>query len=369
MPSVYFKSEKLLEAPVERAAFSDRMCYVCAELSKLAYFKFEGGHPLDQASDVVDSFVTDEAKATELKNRLALIISQMPGTAEASRQVLEDILRAGGFTLTDVFSYKGTQAFLCSRMVTNRDSGAVKKVAYLAFRGTEPTEFQDIKTDVKARLKKVKVGTETLEFHTGFHDAYSLIEDDLIAVLKDLKYDQLFITGHSLGGALAMVATRLLPYEIKGACYTYGAPPIGTIEIQNGLKTPVYEIINETDIVPLLPNAWAAWGVIIFFNILKLLLRPFVWLYGAVFSGNWDERFVEYMKTMTLFEHPGYKSFLIGSGKHAKLRFQIGSFAQLRMRFKTIRKQGFGGIKKMAADHAVDLYVEKIQAHAERRNS
>ena len=368
MPNVYFKSEKLLEAPVERAAFSDRMCYVCAELSKLAYFKFEGGHPLYQAEMVVDSFIKDEEKAKNLKDGLALIISQMPGTEEASRQVLDDILCAGGFTLTDVFSYKGTQAFLCTRDVINRENAAKKKVAYLAFRGTEPKDFRDIKTDVKARLIKVKVGDETLEFHSGFYGAYQLIEDDLKKALAALKYDQLFITGHSLGGALAMTATRLLPFEIKGACYTYGAPPIGTIHIQNGLKTPVYEIINETDIVPLLPNAWAAWGVIILFNIFKLLLRPFVWLYGAVFSGNWDERFVHYMRTMTLFEHPGYKSYLIGSEKQARLRFQISGYARLKIRIKTIWKQGFGGIKKMAGDHSVDLYVEKIRSHAERRN-
>lgn len=368
MPNVYFKSEKLLEAPVERAAFSDRMCYVCAELSKLAYFKFEGGHPLDQAEVVIDSFIKDEEKARGLKDGLALIISQMPGTEDASRHVLEDILRAGGFALADIFSYEGTQAFLCTRDVINRDNANKKKVAYLVFRGTEPKDFRDIKADMKARLKKVKVGNEALAFHTGFYNAYALIEDNLKKALTELKYDQLFITGHSLSGALAMMATRLLPFEIKGACYTYGAPPIGTIEIQNGLKTPVYEIVNETDIVPLLPNAWAAWAVIIFLNIAKLALRPFVWLYGAIFGGEWDERFVEYMKTLTLYEHPGYKSYLIGTPAQARLRFQISGYARLKMRFSTIWKQGFGGFKKMAGDHSIDLYVEKIRSHAERRN-
>lgn len=368
MPNVYFQSEQLLEAPVERAAFSDRMNYVCAELSKLAYFRFEGGHPLEQAGAVIDSFIKDEEKAKNLKDGLALIISQMPGTEEASRQVLEDILKAAEFKLTDTFSFKGTQAFLCVRDVVNADSGQKKKVAYLSFRGTEPKDFRDIKADVSARLKKVKVGDETLQFHTGFHDAYMLIEKDLKKALADLKYDQLFITGHSLGGALAMMATRLLPYEIKGACYTYGAPPIGTIDIQNGLKTPIYEIINETDIVPLLPNAWAAWGVIILLNAAKLLLRPFVWFYGAIFSGNWDERFVEYMKTLTLYEHPGYKSYLVGTPQQARLRFQISGYARLRIRFFTLWKKGFSGFKKMAADHSIDLYVEKIRAHAERRN-
>jgi len=44
--TVYFSARELLTPPTERAAFSDRQAYMCAELSRLAYFKFEGGaHP------------------------------------------------------------------------------------------------------------------------------------------------------------------------------------------------------------------------------------------------------------------------------------------------------------------------------------
>lgn len=367
MPKTYFASEKLLEAPVERAAFSDRMAYVCAELSKLAYFKFEGGHPLDQAEELIDFFVKDKKSASELKQGLSLIISQMPGTQEQSEKVLKEILTTVGFKLEKTFVEKGTQAFLCTRTVKTR-SGGDKRIAYLAFRGTEPSAFEDIKTDVNARLKPVNVGGETIEFHSGFHNAFELVEADIDSVLNELDYDQLFITGHSLGGALAMVATRLLPYEIRGACYTFGAPPIGTLQIQNGLKTPVYEIVNELDIVPCLPNPWAAWGTIILLHLVKLLLRPITGINQFVFSGNWDERLVEFMKQMTKYEHPGYLSYLQFSGGDTRLRYQISFFRRARNRIAILWRRGWGGFKKMGADHAIDLYVEKLRIHGERRN-
>ncbi|UTW59048.1 lipase family protein [Kordiimonas sp. SCSIO 12603] len=367
MPQTYFDAKNLMTAPIERAAFSDRMAYLCAELSKLAYFKFEGGHPLAQATELIDTFITDQDSAAKLKEGLALIITQMPGTQEQSKAVLKEILQAEDFTLEETFSIGGTQAFICTRLV-NYPSGSTKKVAYLAFRGTEPKEFQDIKTDINARLKPVELGKETVEFHKGFYEAYKLVEKEIINTLDNLKYDQLFITGHSLGGALAMMATRILPYEIRGACYTFGAPPIGTIQVQNGLKTPVYEIVNETDIVPCLPNPWAAWGTIIILHLVKLLLRPITGFNQFVFGGNWDERLVEYMKQMTKYEHPGYLSYLQGSGKEARLRYQMSFFRRAKIRLGILWKQKFGGFKKMAQDHSIDLYVEKLRNHGDRRN-
>ena len=67
--------------PRERAAFSDRQAYVCAELSKLAYFKFEGGHKIDQAIKVIkDTINIDDEKLQLLKKKLRVILSNTPTT-------------------------------------------------------------------------------------------------------------------------------------------------------------------------------------------------------------------------------------------------------------------------------------------------
>ena len=41
-PGAYFTHKKLLAPPMTRPAYSDRMAYVLAEMSALAYFEFEG---------------------------------------------------------------------------------------------------------------------------------------------------------------------------------------------------------------------------------------------------------------------------------------------------------------------------------------
>ena len=63
----------------------------------------------------------------------------------------------------------------------------------------------------------------------------------------------LFITGHSLGGALALLATRLTAPDVTGACYTFGAPRIGNYECFRFIKTPVYRVVNSSDVVPRVP--------------------------------------------------------------------------------------------------------------------
>ena len=63
----------------------------------------------------------------------------------------------------------------------------------------------------------------------------------------------LFITGHSLGGALALLATRLIAPDVTGACYTFGAPRIGNYEFFRFIKTPVYRVVNSADVVPRVP--------------------------------------------------------------------------------------------------------------------
>ena len=52
-----------------------------------------------------------------------------------------------------------------------------------------------------------------------------------------------FITGHSLGGALALLTTRALPQDMVGACYTYGAPRVANYEYFDGMKTPVFRVV------------------------------------------------------------------------------------------------------------------------------
>lgn len=145
--SVYFSAKELLAPPTERAAFSDRQAYVCAELSKLAYFRSEGGCTIEQALEVARDVFGDDGRLPLLEAQLKVVLAGIPGSAVDGHAALENILKAAQFSLVDAFSHEGTRAFLCTRQVP-LDSGGANKVGYLAFRGTELTDFRDIKTDV-----------------------------------------------------------------------------------------------------------------------------------------------------------------------------------------------------------------------------
>jgi len=51
----YFAKEALLESPVKRAAYSDRTSYLMAEMSRLAYFRFQKAGNLGGAANIKDS--------------------------------------------------------------------------------------------------------------------------------------------------------------------------------------------------------------------------------------------------------------------------------------------------------------------------
>lgn len=73
--SSYFTAKELLAPPTERAAFSDRQAYVCAELSKLAYFKFEGGHSLQQALEIAKDILGNDERLELLEQQLSVVLS------------------------------------------------------------------------------------------------------------------------------------------------------------------------------------------------------------------------------------------------------------------------------------------------------
>ena len=205
----YFReSSQLLSPPVTRAAYSDRMAWILASMSQVAYDQFD---------------IDVEARE--------LFVAKLEG---------------GGFKLIKTFNSKetDTQAFLA----------VSDDFAVLAFRGTEVAKKVDIETDAIA----VKMSTLQGEVHKGFAKAYASIEPDIEAQIKVLQDIPLYITGHSLGAALATVCTQRLEHtpefqERIAACYTYGSPRVGDSHFDMDFKSPIYRVVNTTDIVTVVP--------------------------------------------------------------------------------------------------------------------
>lgn len=207
----YFGANNLLvNPPVKRAAYSDRMAWVLASMSHLVYDSFEEG-----------------GKAKEL------LLKKLEG---------------GGFKWINGFNAPetDTQAFL---VVKDDESYAV-----LAFRGTEVKKLTDIKTDAKASMLSLVEG----RVHKGFINAYKSVADEIEKSVAKLDGIPLYITGHSLGAALATVATQFLEghpafRDQIAACYTYGSPRVGNDQFDRDFKSAIYRVVNTTDIVTVVP--------------------------------------------------------------------------------------------------------------------
>lgn len=118
----------------------------------------------------------------------------------------------------------------------------------IAFRGTEPTKWNDIKADLKAFHES--------GFHKGFLGEYKKLEKRIKNRIKNFKLEnpnrEIYITGHSLGGAMATVASCLLEEDIK-AVYTYGAPRACTWKTAKSYKVNHIRVVNNNDVVPKVP--------------------------------------------------------------------------------------------------------------------
>ena len=97
----------------------------------------------------------------------------------------------------------------------------------VAFRGTK--SFEDIITDLE--FKPVPIGPGLPLAHDGFVKSITAVYTSIETTLKPhLGQKQLFITGHSLGAALAsLLAYRLsLDYPTcQPIIYVFGCPPVG----------------------------------------------------------------------------------------------------------------------------------------------
>jgi triacylglycerol lipase len=146
----------------------------------------------------------------------------------------------------------------------------------VAFRGTEdPTSIDGLKdcllTDAMNLLMvpEGRLGTDLIaagvgaRFHQGFVNAIGEIWDPVFeAVNAEVKKEDrpVWITGHSLGGALAKYAAWLFTrkYVNIHQIYTFGAPMIGNAAacqaFDENFPNKLFRYVNSPDPVPMLPT-------------------------------------------------------------------------------------------------------------------
>lgn len=133
--------------------------------------------------------------------------------------------------------------------------------ALLSFRGSE-NRYNWLRN-----LKLAKTDHEWGSVHRGFKDGiYSQEMGEVMKVFQEIAKDkEVTITGHSLGGALAVLAASRYKIEtgVSPTVYTFGQPLVGDEEFAarftQELPYKLYRVINKKDIVPRIPPAAAGY--------------------------------------------------------------------------------------------------------------
>jgi hypothetical protein len=174
---------------------------------------------------------------------------QEPHFFSADDQISQ-ILKRIGFTC-QFFESKGSpngRGTHCL-LAVHEDSDPVKKLAVVAFRGTDSDDPTDLFDD--GALVQTEWRTGGL-VHSGFADALAEVEDNLLQALEHTAC-RVLITGHSLGAA---TATLLASLRRPDHLYTFGSPRVGNSEFIAALSgVKASRFVDCCDMVTRVPPA------------------------------------------------------------------------------------------------------------------
>ena len=280
--------------------------------------------------------------------------------AEASQAAYNDQASgawatAAGFTHINTFNRENIQGFWCT----------ADDVVLLAFRGTSnPGQWLR-----DARFYPVKHPWGRV--HEGFQDGVADVEPDLQSIdgaAKQARY--LWITGHSLGGALALIAAaRWKMAGIRSSIYTYGQPMVGLDGFADrfAIELPgrLVRFVNQSDIVPRVPPGFSHTGI------LKRIVRPGV-LEAAVALESMLAPSMELaalvrgtatlaQATMEAVNQSGINSPLMIDSELAPLTAK--QFLELQSTLDAAASEGLQmeGLFDIFSDHAITEYIRLLK--------
>ena len=190
---------------------------------------------------------------TDLNVHNALFLGEAARLAYQEEADVETTLDSWKMRKVKFFDCNETQAYLTQN----------NEACILAFRGTQPDKVADWLKDLDA----TQIPGPSGKVHRGFWLALNDVWDDISKTLKANRGPRtLWVTGHSLGGALAVLAaTRLrMSGQTVNGLYTYGQPRVGDDKFcQNfdkGMGAVTFRFVNYKDIVPRVPLPTMQYG-------------------------------------------------------------------------------------------------------------
>lgn len=126
-----------------------------------------------------------------------------------------------------------------------------------------PRELIDDQGQILLKSDKQKV-----RVHKGFYRAYLSVRDKIYHYISTHSRTKITLTGHSLGGAIAILCGYDLAKHLKSEIdclevYSFGAPKVGNgafYKEYSELVTNSQHYVNGADIVPRLPRWWQGYS-------------------------------------------------------------------------------------------------------------
>lgn len=133
------------------------------------------------------------------------------------------------------------------------------RTLFITFRGTHC--WTDVKHDLDYRIVPLNPESPAVQVHAGFRHKLSSVIDELIemTVLHQDLFDNVVVSGHSLGAALASLAAPFIGEthpEKTVSCYTFGSPRVGNAAFVQWFNANVdvsLRLVNDFDPVQSLP--------------------------------------------------------------------------------------------------------------------
>jgi len=226
--------------------------------------------PLDQYHrDAFDRFAStpDFAIGTA---RAAAWLARLAYESDAAK--IATILDAWGLALRKTIASAAAArfpiVFTRGLIVDGRDA------SFVVFAGTDPLVIANWVTDFNTRMSST-------DLHRGFDAALESVWPQVAQAIGAARDRPLFILGHSLGGALAVLCADRAARELNAVArgvYTFGMPRAGgaAFATRYALADTTYRLLHGDDIVPSVPPSELG-----FRHVGRLIRAP----RGGVFDG------------------------------------------------------------------------------------
>ncbi|KAM1984986.1 hypothetical protein ACFXTH_012853 [Malus domestica] len=238
---------------------------------------------LEDSSNVEDDALTDPTTEEIASTRAAEEMKELFSSAESAMEAWAMLATSLGHPSFIKSEFEKLcfldNATTDTQVAIWRDSA--RKRLVIAFRGTEQSRWKDLRTDLMVAptgLNPERIGgdfKQEVQVHSGFLRAYDSVRIRIVSLMKlaigyfddiaePLDKWHVYITGHSLGGALStLLALELSSSQlakrglISVTMYNFGSPRVGNkvfAEIYNKKVKDSWRVVNHRDIIPTIPR-------------------------------------------------------------------------------------------------------------------